>query len=72
MTTEIPVPGFVYALCTGCGDCVAVCPEQALLMDEKKRPRLRVGIDCSYCGLCEETCPTGAIFLSYEIVLGGD
>ncbi len=70
MSTEIPIPRFNYALWTGCGECVAICPDQALLMDEKKRPQLRVEVDCSYCGLCEDTCPSGAIFLSYEIVLG--
>lgn len=70
MTREIPIPGFNHALCTGCGACVAICPEQALLMDANSRPQLRPEIDCTYCGLCEEACPTGAIFLSYEIVWG--
>ena len=45
--------------CILCGDCVSVCPEGALsieddtlIVDRKK---------CNYCGECQETCPSNAI-----------
>lgn len=69
MAEGIPVPDFEYPLCTGCGQCVQVCPDRALVMNDQ-RPEFVPGGDCTYCGLCEENCPTGAIHLSYEIVLG--
>lgn len=64
-----PVPAFDLALCSGSGRCVAVCPVQALVL-VNHRPKLRPGVPCTYCGTCEDACPTGAISLSYEIVLG--
>ena len=71
MAERIPVPDFEYALCTGGGQCVQVCPDGALVMKEQ-RPEFVPESDCTYCGLCEESCPTGAIHLSYEIVLGAE
>lgn len=53
--------------CTGCGDCVEVCPTEALAM----RDNLAVVADpeaCNYCGYCEPICPVGAIELPYQIV----
>ena len=48
------------ALCTGCGQCVSVCPQDAIalseglaLIDEDR---------CSGCGLCRQACPVGAIY----------
>ncbi|MGM9684136.1 MAG: NADH-ubiquinone oxidoreductase-F iron-sulfur binding region domain-containing protein, partial [Eubacteriales bacterium] len=46
--------------CTGCGDCVAVCPENAIdgingyihMIDE---------LDCSRCGKCTDACTAGAV-----------
>ncbi len=71
MAEGIPAPEFEYQLCTGCGQCVQVCPDQALVMNDQ-RPEFVPEGDCTYCGLCEETCATGAIHLSYEIVLGAE
>lgn len=44
--------------CYGCGGCVAVCPFQAIEMDEQAR------IDpekCQECKLCELVCPENLI-----------
>lgn len=48
------------ALCTGCEQCVSVCPLDAIalsdglaLIDEER---------CSGCGLCRQACPVGAIY----------
>jgi NAD-dependent dihydropyrimidine dehydrogenase PreA subunit len=49
-------------LCTGCGDCVVLCPTQCLAMAEL--PWLPKPLECVACGLCELACPAGAIRLS--------
>ena len=67
---EIPLPVFIYERCSGCGECVPVCPEGVLVMIGEC-PQLKPKVDCAYCGVCEEACPSDAIYLSYEIVLGG-
>ena len=48
-------------LCTGCGTCVALCPNEAIEMviDEKKGiyvPELD-GRKCNNCGICFKVCP---------------
>ncbi|MGB2728538.1 MAG: coenzyme F420 hydrogenase/dehydrogenase beta subunit N-terminal domain-containing protein [Halobacteriota archaeon] len=48
-------------LCTGCGTCVALCPEEAikLTINEKKGiyvPELNEK-KCNNCGICYEVCP---------------
>ena len=65
--TARPAPGFrplppgasmaTLAACTGCGDCVAACPQQILLVAEG-----RVAVDfsldeCTFCGACATACP---------------
>ncbi len=46
--------------CLKCGDCVPVCPEGALeLEDEIVINRKK----CTLCGHCTETCPTGALHI---------
>ena len=45
--------------CSGCGDCVAVCPVDAI-----KIVRHRAVVDpekCINCGLCANACPRQAI-----------
>jgi coenzyme F420 hydrogenase subunit beta len=48
-------------LCTGCGTCIALCPNEAieLTINEKKGfyvPELNEG-KCNNCGICYEVCP---------------
>jgi MinD superfamily P-loop ATPase len=49
--------------CSGCGDCVAVCPVNCLEMAGPlpwlPRPR-----DCISCGLCVLICPDSALDLA--------
>ncbi len=48
-------------LCNGCGECIEICPEEAItLVDEKA---VINDIACSGCGLCIPLCPVNAIDL---------
>lgn len=46
-------------LCTGCGQCISVCPANAIsLIDDKA---VVTGPDSLFCGHCMAACPTDAI-----------
>lgn len=46
--------------CTGCGDCVDICPTQVIeLAGEKATPARNE--DCIDCLSCIDSCPEGAI-----------
>jgi pyruvate formate lyase activating enzyme len=54
--------GFIKTLCTKCGKCAGVCPEEALIYEEGKLPR----IDrerCTGCGECSSVCSYEALVL---------
>lgn len=55
-------PISISAACTGCGACIATCPERALLR-APRRPAVD-GARCSLCLACVEVCPAGAIGLA--------
>lgn len=57
--------------CTGCGECIAICPTGALASQEDKASVTLPG-SCTYCAKCEAVCPTGAVSLPYQIVMGSD
>jgi MinD superfamily P-loop ATPase len=61
------LPEINKALCTGCGDCLAVCEPQALMIADGKAILARPD-RCEYDGGCEPICPEGAIALPYLIV----
>lgn len=46
--------------CTGCGDCVDVCPVEALSVENEKA---QVNDECIDCGACVNACPNDAISL---------
>lgn len=66
-------------VCTGCGDCITVCPTKALALLSRtactELGKVAVVAEpdaCNYCGDCETVCPVGAIALPYQIVLKRD
>ncbi|MDP8974889.1 MAG: 4Fe-4S binding protein [Actinomycetota bacterium] len=52
--------------CTGCGMCIATCPERAL-WPGAKRPVADVGV-CTACLACVEVCPVDAIAVTQAAV----
>jgi len=61
-------PEVYQSKCTGCGVCITVCSNGALIMTDNGIELLHIG-ECDWCGQCEAVCPTGAICCPYEIVL---
>jgi ferredoxin len=60
--TEKGVPSVNTATCTGCGACVAACPDQVLALDRGKAfVRLGKFMGCIACGHCIAACPTGSV-----------
>jgi ferredoxin len=61
MTFELPV--LDERRCTGCGDCVIVCPTSCLAMSTFL-PWLCRPLDCVSCALCVLICPVDALQMS--------
>ena len=51
------------ALCTGCGECVDVCPKRVLQIKNKQVIIINEGY-CPQCGDCAGVCITRAITLT--------
>ncbi len=49
--------------CKGCGICVAFCPKEVLVLDDRGKARWAHQENCIRCGLCELRCPDLAIEL---------
>ena len=44
--------------CTGCGNCIDVCPTEAIRIEDGKAV---ITMECVDCGACPRVCPEGAI-----------
>jgi NADH:ubiquinone oxidoreductase subunit F (NADH-binding)/(2Fe-2S) ferredoxin/Pyruvate/2-oxoacid:ferredoxin oxidoreductase delta subunit len=49
-------------VCTGCGACLKVCPQQAI-QGEPKKPHIISSENCIKCGICRDVCPVEAIIV---------
>ncbi len=49
--------------CTGCGDCLDACPEDAIL-GRKKFVHVINQAECTQCGACKDACDEDAIVLA--------
>lgn len=67
MNVETWLPLIDEKTCTGCGDCVEVCPTEALAMQGRVAV-ISAPDACNYCAFCEGICPVEAIALPYQIV----
>ncbi len=59
--------------CTGCGMCVKYCPEDCIILKNRKNPSkfkklAEINYDfCKGCGVCAAVCPFKAIKMKSEI-----
>ena len=49
--------------CTGCGDCVDICPVEVYVLVNEKSDAQNVA-ECVECCACEDVCPDDALWLS--------
>ncbi len=60
------LPQIDVLACTGCGDCIAICPVGALGVEFGKAALVKPEA-CTYCTICEDICPVDAIALPFLI-----
>lgn len=51
---------FITEKCTGCGKCLAICPQNCIDKGSPKPYNIRQN-NCLHCGGCFEICPVGAV-----------
>jgi NAD-dependent dihydropyrimidine dehydrogenase PreA subunit len=49
--------------CTGCGECISVCPSAVYEFDEDGKSEPVNAEDCIECCSCVEVCPVEAIYI---------
>jgi len=64
-------PQISFDHCTACDACAAICPTQAISLEEDESSRtVRLSLaSCIFCGLCEPACPEGAITITPQFEL---
>ncbi len=71
MDREHWLPWIDSAACSGCGDCIAICPTGTLGWRGKKAVVVNPDA-CAYDAACETACPVKAIALPYQVILEAD
>ncbi len=56
-----PELAFRQTLCNGCGECIPVCPKEALSLNREKNTIIIDRQLCSDCGACVPVCVRGAL-----------
>jgi NAD-dependent dihydropyrimidine dehydrogenase PreA subunit len=49
--------------CSGCADCVTVCPSNVLALDGDGKPRIADQSACQTCFMCELYCQSDALYV---------
>ncbi len=65
MSEKRELPMLDERRCTGCGDCVTICPTDCLAM-AGALPWLPRPYDCIACSACAIICPSEAIAIRLE------
>ncbi len=61
-------PVISRSLCISCGDCIRICPVDALRYDSRSAGRVRLkDSSCIRCYCCSEVCPAGAITIRRKL-----
>lgn len=60
--SQQPEVGFIRNLCTQCGKCAEICPEEALVYEEGEFPHID-RVKCTGCGICSSVCSYQAVAL---------
>lgn len=60
-----------YGICTTCGACVNVCPNNIIQRDADASPIVHPGPECISCGHCIAICPSGAMTIPKEMEEAG-
>lgn len=58
------IPQIEVARCTGCGRCVAACPEKIITLEVagfRKHAVIEYAEKCTLCGECAMNCPVAAL-----------
>jgi ferredoxin len=55
-----------YGICTTCGSCTDICPNNIIRQDADASPVVHPGPDCISCGHCIAVCPTAAMHIDLE------
>ena len=59
------IDNIAQEICTGCGICIAICPQDVLRVDEStKKAVIKYPHDCVACWACEVFCPVDCIEVS--------
>ena len=58
--------------CKGCNICVAFCPKNVLVLDEKEKAIVQRPELCIGCRLCEHLCPDLAVTVHTDVPPQGE
>lgn len=58
--------------CGGCGQCAAVCPQNALIGDARSGKIKLLRERCAACGACAKVCPSAALSMAGERIAAGE
>jgi ferredoxin len=61
-------PVFIHNNCTGCTDCIRICPQNAIVMDgARKNYVVLTDSKCIRCFCCSEVCKFDAVMIRFKV-----